>query len=767
MSRFLVIAGSLLVGLVSTAARADSQVITLAPSQNMAGIAVNIPDGAEVFEVSATSTTPLNQGEILPITLAIKANQNFDVNQPLINQAAFYAYGNTGTASVGIGDYSIPALHSGTWYVGLYNRGTTTVTIELSTEVSMQEVPTEFSIHFDAPDQALIDGWGGAANLDCSVAEWNDPTVTASGKTLGEVRRELLQNAADKLGLELSSPVPVRIQACWKEFDDDDPDDSSYTLAAATGTYFFYNDPKLPKWETWYAMAPSARMIGTPACNSALPGSGNFVDCGIPDILVWFNSAEVAAHNYDEPSDAPLVTSVTMHEVTHGLGFLSQVDTTDTYDDDDDESTPDVDNPSFGKLWDDRNDAYTDYVGFIWEDPQTGDPDFGDPDPGFAVDQVVPYMDLPLHARQRSLTSQPHLIWLDQPTAAQTDNRWRNNSFPYNLVRMHAPSEINPGSTLSHVGPSHLDQLMTAFIQNSHPDTLGLARPILYKVGWNPEAFGTQIATPPPTGSWYDPDHSGHGIDLQRAVADPVNGDVYTVIFYTYDDQGDSEYYLAAANLQNGHFASANAPADLARPLFDPTQGHTVADPNSNGSVSIDFSPAAASDPACAGNAAPVKAVMRWSIDGDSDAWCIVPITDVQNAPPASSNVTGQWYAGQSDSGWGLTVGEQVVNSNILMAPILLYYYDSNNQPRWAQAEIGDYQPGMAATIYAIDGYCRTCNPQSTSHHAIGNITIGLDHPDASRPPSGDNRLGVDIDSGALQFFRDNAPVTMISVPGS
>lgn len=739
-------------------AHAASQSFTLQAHEAKAGIAITVPGGVKLLTVELSPDAAAAEGAGTPIVLYLRPNTDFNLSGDLEAQAGFYSIANSGESRISIGTYSSPALAAGTWYVAAQNTSDAAIPVTLTTSTSTtNDEPVDIVLHFDAPSASLVEVFGGVAALNCNVAPWTDATEAGSS-TLGEVRKALLQQAATKLGEELRSPVPVHIQACWQAFEDDDPDDGSYTLAAATGTYIYVNTPGLPYAETWYNMAPMARLAGTLACNTGSTG-----DCSIPDIVVWFNSADVAKHNYDQPTDAPLIVAVTMHEITHGLGFLSDVTVSEGVDDDNDASTPDVPNPELGKFYTGRNDAYTMNVGYLFQK----DPHGTEPAP-FADDTMVSFADLAISDRQRALSSGNRLVWTDNEAAANPENNLNDEPYPFNLVKLHAPSNISPGSTLSHIGPDHYGQLMCAFIQPNLPDTLGLAKTMLEHAGWNTQALSvTGPSYKPITGTWYDPEHSGHGIDLQRAQTDPVNGDVYTVIFYTYDAQGESEYYLAAGNLKNGHFGTDIAPVPLVRFIYSAADNKTIPDPASSGSVSIDFTSAAATDAACAGHASGTPlAVMRWSIDGESAAWCMESIAGDANKPDPATDLNGLWYAGQEDSGWGLTVGELDTGSNLRIAPILLYYYDTNNQPHWLQAEIADYTPGTTTNLYKISGYCRTCAKIPTSATSVGTITVNLNTPDNDLPPSGENTISINANGGgALRFNRNNAPVSLISLP--
>ncbi|MGA7297752.1 MAG: hypothetical protein WBW92_09615, partial [Rhodanobacteraceae bacterium] len=422
-----------LLAMLSSAAYADETVINLPKQTVNVGININVPANVKILTITATGDNAA------PIELFIKDGAEFDLGSSapnLYSQAEYVSNNTSGSASLAIGTYATPALHAGTWHVALLNRSSTqstNVTLTTSTSTTA-DVPTDFQINFSAPSKALEDAFGGADTLDCDVAPWTDDTVLGSS-TVGEFRRSLLEDTLSKLSTQIHSPVPVHIQACWKKFDDSGAHAGSYTLAAAQGTYIFAGDAGMPLANTWYAMAPAERLGGRRNCDYY-----SNVDCSIPEIIVWFNSAEVASGNYDSADDEPLIRSVTMHEITHGLGFLSQLGVSKTKDDG-------SDNPNYMQFNQGKLDAYSVNVGY--ESAPAQDPNNY---------QVTSLADLDMTGREQALTSGQFLVWTDPSLGNNSENVLRNATSPRNLVELHAPSEIQPGSTLSHLAAVHQGQ---------------------------------------------------------------------------------------------------------------------------------------------------------------------------------------------------------------------------------------------------------------------------------------------------------------------
>lgn len=734
----------LLLALVSVGAKADETVINLPKSTVNVGISVDVPASAKILTISAKGDNGA------PLELYLKDEGDFDVSAgapSLFSQAQYFSNNNSGTASLAIGTYATPALHEGTWHIAILNRSSlqsTNVTLTTSTS-NTAKVPTDFEINFGAAPSALEDAWGGADKLECDVDPWTD-TTPLGDTTLGAFRQSLLKDTLNELSTQIHSPVPVHIQACWKEFDDSGAHAGSYTLAAATGTYIFSDDAGMPLQNTWYSMAPAERLAGHRNCNYY-----SDVDCSIPEIIVWFNSADKAAGNYDSADDEPLIRSVTMHEITHGLGFLSQLSVSEKDDDDND-------NPDYLKFHSGRVDAYSVNVGYATA-PEDDSDNY----------KVTPLADLDKDGRLAALTSGQFLVWNDPTLANSSMNVLRNRTPPRNLVELHAPSEIQPGSTLSHLSAVHHGQLMDAVIQSNFPQTLGLAAPMLARVGWNtvPPSF-VNTPTAPIPGNWYDPAHSGHGIDLEPITRDPA-GDQYAIIFYTYDSNGKSEYYYSAGRLKDEHLGSFDdpgTPAAIGRPIYDPSSHKATYPDGTVGTLAIDFSAAAANDPACAARTGESLAVMNWSIGPDSGSWCISPLLGYEPRPAPSADFNGLWNAGSSDSGWGMSITEGERDSGKVISPLLLYYYDRNNQPRWAQADFGAYAAGEKVDLYDVHGYCRSCAKVPTTRQAIGNITLGLERPEHVELPSGDNTVTIGGPLfGGFSFRRSDTALRMYSLP--
>ncbi len=717
----------LLLLLAALNARADEQTLVIPPGSAELGIEVFVPVGASILHVTARSDNGTR------IDLLLRKDAPFEANGRLFDQADYVSSNvpPANPASLSVGTYATPALSAGTWHLAIANRSarsSTSVTLTTSVD-SNPYVETEFIVNFGEPSQALKDLWDDDNPLECDVSPWSDPHY-------GNYRRDLVSETLDKLSQQVFSPIPIHVQACWRDYSDDGDDTAGdFTLASAGAIYYDSDAQGLPLPDAWYAMAPAERLAGRRFCHYY-----SEVDCTIPEIIVWYNSANVAADFYNGNKPAAVMRSITMHEIVHGLGFLSTM-SLDSF-----------------ELWDHKLDAYLANVAWL-----TAPAD----DPHNYV-TLTPLAQLGLAERKAAVTSGQFLVWNDPDLAASDENILSGRPAPRNLVELYAPDTIYPGSTLSHLAMVHSGQLMTPMLQPNHPEALGLAKGVLARAGWNigPTEVSDR-ALEPVTGNWYDPAHSGHGIDLQLIKRDSA-GNQYGLTFYTFDAAGDPEYYSAGVAVKDGHLgnmANPDKPAPLGRPVYDPETHSATYPDGAVGSIAIDFTSGAAENPACQDHDGAILAAMEWTIDGISGTWCISPLVSPADRPAADHDLNGLWSAGASDSGWGLTVTETAEpDSRYINAQ--LYYYGQDNQPRWATPGPSRLQPGQPVDLFQLHGYCRTCAKASLVPQAIGTMTFNLVYPEHVELPSGDNSISVDINNDPGPFFqRSDSAMRMYSVP--
>ncbi len=222
----------------------------------------------------------------------------------------------------------------------------------------------------------------------------------------------------------------------------------------------------------------------------------------------------------------------------------------------------------------------------------------------------------------------------------------------------------------------------------------------------------TVIAEPILLGLGYDRARSGHGFDIHKV------GDSYIFIFYTYDQDGQPEWFLGSGRFQNGVLSG-----DLAKYQFDDQSTPKVTlNSEVSGMFSLDFA-ATKNSLACQDGvdreSAEQIATFFWEINGESAVWCSEFLrfgSKTGNTP----YLGGVWYAGPTDSGYGLTLAH-MVNQLVVVS----YYFDSSGQPRWVlgSADVNDDQ----VTLLHYGGYCRTCTPKPTYSDEAGKVNFMWD----------------------------------------
>jgi len=162
-------------------------------------------------------------------------------------------------------------------------------------------------------------------NNDDAGEGFNDPTAVAPvggnpGSTLGLQRLIAFQQAANIWGALLSSPVTIRIAA---RFDPLTCNATSAILGSAGPITFFRDFTGAPQATTWYAVALANALRGID------------LDPGSDDITATFNSAigttcafpNVWYYGLDgsPPGSQIDFATVVLHEIGHGLGFVTLV----------------------------------------------------------------------------------------------------------------------------------------------------------------------------------------------------------------------------------------------------------------------------------------------------------------------------------------------------------------------------------------------------------------------------------------------------------
>jgi hypothetical protein len=164
-------------------------------------------------------------------------------------------------------------------------------------------------------------------NNDGAGEGFNDPTPAApvggnSGTTLGAQRLIAFQSAADIWGARLASSVTIRVRA---QFDPLTCNATSAVLGSAGPSNFFRDFTGAPVASTWFPSALANALRGADLDPAADDINATFnPNIGTAGCLTgsgWYYGLDG-----NSPSNRIDFVSVLLHELGHGLGFLTIVD---------------------------------------------------------------------------------------------------------------------------------------------------------------------------------------------------------------------------------------------------------------------------------------------------------------------------------------------------------------------------------------------------------------------------------------------------------
>ncbi|MBL8299068.1 MAG: hypothetical protein JNN30_12085 [Rhodanobacteraceae bacterium] len=680
-----------------------------------------------------------------------------------LDYAHYWGLSPTGDESVVVQKSSTIPLRAGRWYIALLNQTSTAQNLTLNATLRSTVATAAINFFYSGTDGCVRDAW-----FDTTATV---PIDGNSGTTLGEQRRNALAQAGQLLASQLKLPIGLRVSACWQPLGGSRTDGARIAFAGPTEYVFDSADfslPWLPDKYTWYSVTEMVRRSGGQQCATLSN------DCSTAyDIEATFNSDLdppvniIGAPFYygftgsNKPRSSIDFVTTTMHELTHGLGFLSVVNV--------DPQNTRVPlgaraRASNGLSYDD---AFSRQLALINTQTRTYKPFLG--------------VDTTDAERAAALTTPDSVRWSGMEAVNSPRNEKRNEPMPDSFPALFTPCDREapndpcttlPGSTLSHtVQPG---DLMNAFDSGLSNRDLGLALPMLNALGWSNDDAPTPRYAVPITGNWYDRTRSGHGLDFQLYSRDAVNGDLYFVIFYTFEADNLPEYYFGLGRLIDGKFIGAKQADGIAlmRLRYNAASRRTELDRSSSGQLFIDFNQATQS-PSCrraSRSGAGALAVMKWSIRSERDTWCIEPA--VLASARTTPDFSGHWYSGNgNDLGWGMELLSIRGSAGQSQLVAVVYYPDLQGRSRWAITALADVNlastPALALNE-VTSGYCRTCTTPTgaTQTRIVGTIQLKLTQPTRVEPADGANRVSISISiPGVAEFRRNDVPLTLLSAP--
>jgi uncharacterized repeat protein (TIGR01451 family) len=267
-------------------------------------------------------------------------------------------------------------------------------------------------------------------NLDGPNEGFNDPAPAApvggnTGTTVGQQRLIVFEHAAAMWGARLVSSVEIRVEA---KFDPLSCGPNSGVLGSAGPIYVARDFVGAPLPNTWYSAAHANAIAGIDLNTSQNDVSATFnSEIGTANCLTslsWYYGLDG-----NPPSNGIDLLAVVLHEIGHGLGFLSTVSL------------------STGQKLNGYDDAYMVHL----EDHSTG----------------KTYPEMSNTERVSASVNTGNLHWIGSNVTAKSDilSSGRHSS---GHVEMYAPNPSQPGSSVSHFSTSLFpNELMEPFISSN------------------------------------------------------------------------------------------------------------------------------------------------------------------------------------------------------------------------------------------------------------------------------------------------------------
>lgn len=258
------------------------------------------------------------------------------------------------------------------------------------------------------------------------------------------------------------------------------------------------------------------------------------------------------------------------------------------------------------------------------------------------------------------------------------------------------------------------------------------------------------LAAVPTSGLYFDRQRDGHGLDLQ-IIGERVVGTVFT-----YEQDGQPIWYLL-----EGQWSDSGADLELVEYRYQPdaVPAATVHARFPGARMQRALGPADCGS----GSERPGATALydfRFALEGESLRWCLEPLVPTSSAP--QSALSGSWYGGEDDGGWGLISYLYEQNGSV-QSFHTLYVYDAAGRPRWAFASLPADDTNLQPQFQFIRGYCRQCVSQPLDTVAAGSAAVRLVTP---RNDVEHNRIALDLRypfGVGGDFVRSERPLRLIA----
>ncbi|WP_186435947.1 tandem-95 repeat protein [Thalassolituus sp. C2-1] len=452
-------------------------------------------------------------------------------------------------------------------------------------------------------------------NADGAGEGFNDTTaVSAIGgntaTTLGAQRLAVFNRAADILNATFDIAVTVNVNS---SFDPLFCDTNSATLGSAgAADYEFINDGS--EW-TVYADALANQLQGSDVTPAATEINAQFNSgIGNPGCLQssgWYLG-------FDDPAgNGNSLLSVVLHEIMHGMGFLSLLNP--------DGSTGATVNGNY---------VYDPYSKLLYD-----------------ATQSARVTTLNQSQRAAATINNGNLVWDGAQTNAQLGgfSAGVNNS----RMQMYAPTSYTPGSSVSHFDTAATPNEIMEPQYTEFLDDAGLAKYLLADIGW------TLAAT------------ANSAPEMGTITAKTLNEDgTLNVTLSATDADGDSLTYSitsATTELDSLTYSITSATTELGASISGTTLTITPqANYNGSGSITVQVSDGALTDSTSfnvtvdAVNDAPViGTITAKTLNEDATLGVTLSATDIDNGSLTYSITSATTELGASISGTTLTIAPQ------------------------------------------------------------------------------------------------------------